>query len=174
MPLLAVIVCFGGRGATTARGREPSDRRWSQFAEADIQGLFDYLSSRMVLRPLTSSACPPQMQSPAISSQGFHRSATCRGLTRDDRSRVLRVPRLGMILRPRLEGGRCPFASGAPATGGAHNSETLMRQPDHQLLVQESVPGRIAEALLVDAFRRSLSRRSAYRIGMSATSCLAI
>lgn len=79
--------------------------------------------------------------------------------------------RLGIILRHRVEGGRRPFASGAPARWGAHNSETLMQQPDHQLLVQESIPSRIAEALSVGAFRRSLSRRIAYRIGVSATNC---
>ena len=90
------------------------------------------------------------------------------------RSRVLSsapVPRPGITLRHPLEGGRCLFASGTPATRGAHNSETLMQQPDHKLLVRESIPSRIAEALSVDAFRRFLSRRTASRIGVSATNC---
>jgi hypothetical protein len=81
------------------------------------------------------------------------------------------VPRLGIILRHRLEGGRCPSASGTPATRGAHNSEILVQQPDRQLLVRESLPSRIAETCSVDAYRRSLSRRSAYRIGMTAARC---
>jgi len=38
-------------------------------------------------------------------------------------------------------GGRCRFASGAPACGSARNSE-LKRQPDRQAFVRESIPGR--------------------------------
>ena len=45
------------------------------------------------------------------------------------------VPRFGIILKHRVEGGRRPFASGTPATRGAHNSETLVQRPDHQSLV---------------------------------------
>ena len=41
---------------------------------------------------------------------------------------------LGTILRPGVEGGRCPFASGTPTTRGAHNSETSRRRPDLQWL----------------------------------------
>jgi hypothetical protein len=70
-----------------------------------------------------------------------------------------------MILGHGVEGGRRAFASGAPATRGARNSETLMQQPDHQYLVRESIPSRIAEAPSVDAFCRSLSRSNAFHIG---------
>lgn len=44
------------------------------------------------------------------------------------------VPRFGIILNHRFEGGRCRFASGTPAIRGAHNSGTLAQQPDHQLI----------------------------------------
>src|SRR3990172_8047177 len=44
------------------------------------------------------------------------------------------VLRVGIILNHRIEGGRCPFASGTPAIRGAHNSGTLVQQPDHQLI----------------------------------------
>jgi len=66
------------------------------------------------------------------------------------------VPRLGIILKHRVEGGRRPFASGTPATRGAHNSEIPMQQPD-QPLVRESIPSRTTEVLLVDAFLGSAS-----------------
>ena len=46
------------------------------------------------------------------------------------------VSRLGIILKHRIEGGRCPSASGTPATRGAHNSETSVQQPDHQTLAE--------------------------------------
>ena len=58
-----------------------------------------------------------------------------------------------------FEGGRRRFASGTPATWGAHNSETSMQQPDHQSLVRESNSTRITVALSVDTFHRSLSSR---------------
>jgi len=45
------------------------------------------------------------------------------------------VLRTGTILKYRIEGGRCPFASGTPARRGAHNSATLVQQPDHQSLI---------------------------------------
>jgi hypothetical protein len=45
------------------------------------------------------------------------------------------ILRLGLILKHHVEGGRCPFASGTPAKRGAHNSETLVQQPDDQPLV---------------------------------------
>ena len=54
---------------------------------------------------------------------------------------------------------------------GAHNSETSTRQPHHQYLRRESLPSRIAEALSVNAFRVSLSRRIAHRIVVTATPC---
>lgn len=44
------------------------------------------------------------------------------------------VPRLGITLKHRVEGGHCAFVSGTPATWGAHNSETSMQQPNHQLV----------------------------------------
>lgn len=69
------------------------------------------------------------------------------------------VLRFGIILKHRVEGGRRPFASGTPATRGAHNSETSMQQPDHQWLVRESISSRITVALSVDTFRGSPSRR---------------
>ena len=72
-----------------------------------------------------------------------------------DRSAPVR--RLGITLKHRVEGGRCPFALGTPAILGAHNSDTLMQQPDHQSLVREYIPTRITEALSVDAFRGSPS-----------------
>jgi len=43
--------------------------------------------------------------------------------------------RVGIILKLLIEGGRRPFASGTPATRGAHNSGTLVQQPDQQSLV---------------------------------------
>lgn len=44
------------------------------------------------------------------------------------------VPRPGITLKHRVEGGHCAFVSGTPATWGAHNSETSMQQPNHQLV----------------------------------------
>src|SRR5258705_5834896 len=96
------------------------------------------------------------MRSPAMSSQGLtvwpvrvdnirHVIVAHAGLSRRPLSSAP-VPRPRIILRHRLEGGCCPFASGTPATRGAHNSETLVQQPDRQLLVRESVPSRIAES----------------------------
>src|ERR1039458_3306109 len=69
------------------------------------------------------------------------------------------VPQIGIIPKHRVEGGHRPVASGAPATRGAHNSETLVQQPDHQSLVRESIPSQVTEALPVDAFRGPPSRR---------------
>ena len=57
-----------------------------------------------------------------------------------------------------VEGGRRQFASGTPATRGAHNSETLEQQPD-QSLVRESMPSRVTVANLVDACPGAPSRR---------------
>lgn len=67
-----------------------------------------------------------------------------------------------MILGRRLEGGRHPSASGAPAKLGAHNSGTWLQQPDHQSF-SSGIPNRITVAFSVDAFRTSLSRRIAQR-----------
>lgn len=66
------------------------------------------------------------------------------------------VPRLGIILKHSVEGGHRPFASGTPATRGAHNSEKLRQQPD-QLLVRKSIPSRIIEVFSVNTFLRSPS-----------------
>ena len=68
------------------------------------------------------------------------------------------VPRLGITLKHSVEGGRRQFASGTPATRGAHNSETLRQQPD-QSLVRESIPTRVTVAVLVNAFSGAPSRR---------------
>jgi hypothetical protein len=68
------------------------------------------------------------------------------------------VLRFEIILKRRVEGGRCPFASGTPATRGAHNSEKPMQQPDHQSLVRESIPSRITVALSVDTLPGPPSR----------------
>lgn len=68
------------------------------------------------------------------------------------------VPRPGITLKQSVEGGRRRFASGTPATRGAHNSETLRQQPD-QPLVRESIPTRVTVAVSVDAFPGAPSRR---------------
>ena len=126
-------------------------------------------------------ACPPQMRSPAMSSQGFTglplSVASFRHVTVPDaglslpasesrcRQSSAPVPRLGIILRHSVEGGRCPFASGAPARRGAHNSETLMRQPDHQSFSSRIDP----EPNRRSAFIRRLSQVlvKAYRLSRS-------
>ena len=68
--------------------------------------------------------------------------------------------RLGIILKHRVEGGRRPFASGTPATRGAHNSEIRVQQPDHHWFVRVSIPNRITVALTVDSFRTRSSIRN--------------
>ena len=107
-----------------------------------------------IANPAFEDARVPQTRSPAMYSQGFtscHRSwrlfvtsprhmPTCRyrllrGTVGRFIDRSAPVRRLGITLKHRVEGGRCPFALGTPAILGAHNSDTLMQQPDHQSLV---------------------------------------
>jgi len=70
--------------------------------------------------------CTYAQASPQGSKQRDSRRALCR---------LLQFPG-SENLKHRVEGGRRPFASGTPATRGAHNSESVVQQPDHQSLIE--------------------------------------
>ena len=84
--------------------------------------------------------------------------------------------RLGITLKHHVKGGRCPFALGTPVILGAHNSDTLMQQPDSAVSLRIHPESALPERFQLTPFagaRQAVSTNNWTNAGREATTASA-